>query len=117
MPIFAAFVHLVHDLNKSGAGVLFNCRSKKYILLQILTYADDVLLMARSPYGLKTLIRITFAFASKYNDISYNTSKSYILRVGGPHKKPPIFVCNIPVTECHVYLGVQIGRKSDPQHV
>ena len=53
-------------------------------------------------------------FASLYNDLSFNTSKSWILRLG-TNKYPPVSVCGIPVTECHEYLGVFFGRPTNPQ--
>ena len=80
----------------------------------VLIYADDILLISASPDGLEKLIERTFLFASKYDDITFNTSKSWILRVGR-HNKPPVSVCGIPTTECHEYLGVEIGRKADQQ--
>ena len=77
-------------------------------------YADDVFLIASSPYGLQRLIDITFSFAALFDDISFNPSKSCILRLGR-HSKPAVSVCGIPIAECHDYLGVEVGRKANPQ--
>ena len=104
---------LVYELERTGIGILIKTISS-FIVLCILVYADDILLISASPSGLKTLIKRTFTFATKYGDITFNTSKSWILRVG-PHNKPPVSVCGIPTTECHEYLGVEIGRKADSQ--
>ena len=69
--------------------------------------------MSRSPYGLKMLIDKAFEFASKYNDLAFNPSKSRILRLG-PHQKPAVSICNIPTAERYEYLGVEIGRDAKP---
>ena len=54
--------------------------------------------------------RTCFAlFRNLYNDITFNPSKSIILRLG-PHKKPAISLCGIPTSEQHTYLGIEIGR-------
>ena len=104
---------LVEELERTGIGVLVKTLTK-FILLCTIVYADDVVLIASSPYGLRKLIGKTLLFANMYNDITFNPSKSWILRLG-PHTRPPVSVCNIPTTECHVYLGVEIGRQADPQ--
>ena len=51
-----------------------------------------------------------------YNDISFNASKSCILRLG-KHNKPSMSVCGIPVSEKYEYLGVEIGRQANPEGV
>ena len=104
---------LVEQLERTGIGVMFQC-SKKCILLCVIVYADDILLMASSPRGLEVLIKATFSSALNFRDISFNTDKSWILRLG-KHNRPPVSVCGIPTTERHFYLGVEIGRKADPQ--
>ena len=52
----ACYDDLVHDIESCGSGVLINTVGIKYILLCILIYADDILLVSRSPYGLEILI-------------------------------------------------------------
>ena len=109
----ACYDDLCNELDKTGVGLLLNT-ANAFILICVIVYADDVLLIASSPYGLKLLINKTFTFAHRYNDITFNTGKSWILRLG-PHQKPAVSVCGIPVTECREYLGVEIGRKADTQ--
>ena len=104
---------LALELEQTGVGVLVKTPEKSFLICVII-YADDVLLIASSPYGLHRLICITFAFAALHNDISFNPSKSCILRLGR-HNKPAVSVCGIPVAECHDYLGVEIGRQANPQ--
>ena len=101
-------------------GVKLNVRLRPpspeggFILLCVIVYADDIVLIASSPFGLKLLIEATFSFACRFNDITFNASKSWILGLG-PHNKPPVSILGIPTTEKHEYLGVEIGRKADPQ--
>ena len=112
--IFAAcYDDLAFDLERTGVGVLIKTLEKS-ILISVIIYADDVLLIASSPYGLQLLINITVNFAALYGDITFNPGKSCILRLG-MHNKPAVSVCNIPVAECHDYLGVEIGRQANPQ--
>ena len=110
----ACYDDLASDLENTGVGILHKIIDK-FVLLYVIIYADDVLLIASSPHGLRLLIEKTFLFAARYNDITFNSGKSWILRLG-PHRKPAISVCGIPVTECHEYLGVEIGRKANPQN-
>ena len=105
---------LVKILKRIGSGVLLNCIDNKFTLLFILIYADDIVLIASSPNGLRNLIKETFYFAELFNDLHFNQSKSWILRLG-PHRKPPVSVCQIPTTECAIYLGVEIGRGAQPE--
>ena len=112
--IFAAcYDDLAFDLERTGVGVLIKTLEKS-ILISVIIYADDVLLIASSPYGLQLLINITVNFAALYGDITFNPGKSCILRLG-MHNNPAVSVCNIPVAECHDYLGVEIGRQANPQ--
>ena len=110
----ACYDDLVEELKKNGSGVLVETGISKRLLLFVLIYADDVILFSRSPYGLRCLIQITLSFCSQYNDISFNATKSYIMRLG-PTRKPAVSVCGLPTTECYKYLGVKIGRDAEPQ--
>ena len=105
---------LVYMLNHVGAGTLLKSSLGRLLLLYILIYADDIILVARSPYGLGKLIDVTLTFANLYNDITFNTGKSWILRLG-QNNFPPVSVRGIPTSECQEYLGVQIGRGANQQ--
>ena len=105
---------LLKELRKAGAGTVIRTLLKLCIILFAIIYADDIILVAKSPYGLKKLITVTISFASKYNDLSFNPSKSWILRLGS-NNLSPVSVCNVPTSESQTYLGVLIGRRSDPQ--
>ena len=111
----ACYDDLADELENTGVGILYKTLNR-FILLCVLIYADDILLIASSPYGLKLLIKKTLSFALCYNDITLNPDKSWILRLGN-HRKPAVSVLGIPTTECHEYLGVEIGLKADQQKV
>ena len=105
---------LVYMLRKTGSGVLFLSLNNKRILIQIIVYADDILLISKSPSGLASLIDCTLTFSQLYGDVTFNPSKSVILRLG-TDRKPPVSVRNIPVADTCEYLGTMIGRAADPQ--
>ena len=105
---------LIENLKHVGAGVLLNVSFYIRILLYILIYADDIVLVSSSPYGLRKLIDVTIAFADMYSDLTFNPGKSCILRLG-TSKLPPVSVHDISVAESYEYLGVMIGRGAKPQ--
>lgn len=105
---------LVKMLRKTGSGVLFTSFVKNNIMIQIIVYADDVILISKSPYGLAELIDVTFQFARLYHDIDFNPSKSRILRLGTERRRP-VSVRGIPVSNSYEYLGVMVGRGSCPE--
>ena len=110
----ACYDDLVLELRNTGAGILIFSGNNNFTCVFVIIYADDVLLVSSSPNGLKSLIDKAFLFASRYNDISFNSTKSFILRLG-KSRKPAVSVCGIPVSECQTYLGVDIGREAKPQ--
>ena len=110
----ACYDDLVEAVERTSAGILIACRKNLFKLICIIIYADDVLLIAASPNGLRSLIKQVFIFANRYSDISFNPSKSYILRLG-PHRKQAVSVCGIPTAESYTYLGFAVGRAADPQ--
>ena len=106
---------LVKMVRTTGSGIMLLCLNNKRVLLQIIIYADDILLVSKSPYGLAELINTTLRFARLYNDITFNPSKSWILRLG-TLRRAPVSVLGIPVSDSYEYLGVMIGNASKPQH-
>ena len=107
---------LVEALESTSAGILIACSKNRFKLICVIIYADDVLLVAASPHGLKCLINQAFIFANRYCDISFNASKSNILRLGRSRKEA-VSVCGIPTAESYTYLGFDIGRAANPQKV
>ena len=110
----ACYDDLIDMLKRTGSGFILLSLNGKRIFLQIIVYADDILLISRSPFGLKLLIDVTYEFSMLYNDLKFNKSKSFILRLG-TNRKPPVSIMGIPVSECQEYLGVLIGRRADVQ--
>ena len=110
----ACYDDLVTELETTGAGILIRTINDNFQLVFVIIYADDVFLVSTSPSGLKRLIEKCFIFASQYSDISFNASKSFILRLG-KHRKPAVSLCGIPTSECQTYLGVDIGRAADQE--
>ena len=114
--LFAAcYDDLAIALQNTGVGIMFKTL-ENFTLVCVIIYADDVLLLSSTPFGLRILIEKTFNFAQQYHDISFNASKSCILRLG-QNNKPAVSVCGVPVGEKYEYLGVEIGRHANPQAV
>ena len=105
---------LIEMIQKIGSGVILLCLNDKKVFLQIIVYADDILLVSKSPYGLAELIDTTLHFASLYSDISFNPGKSCILRLG-TKRKAPVSVRGVPIVDSYEYLGVMVGNAADPQ--
>ena len=106
--IFACcYDKLIESCTKSTAGIILHGTK-----LSILVYADDILLLAASPFALKTLLCITKKFFQQYNDIEVNNSKSAIMRMSiKGKKKPPISVNDIPTKSSAKYLGVWLSDE------
>ena len=108
----ACYDDLVDLLHTVGAGILIRSLNDNSTFICVLIYADDVILFSQSPYGLQRLIKCAYLFAKEYHDITFNPTKSRILRLGR-HHKPPVSVCGIPVSSCQEYLGITIGKDAD----
>ena len=80
------------------------------ILIQILVYADDIIIVAASTQGLKMLYSIVMEFCQQYGDITMNPSKSKIIRMGHA-KKTPISFNKIPTAKSGEYLGAILASK------
>ena len=104
--IFACcYDELIMECNKSSAGIMLHGTK-----VSILVYADDILLLATSPFGMKSLLTITDTFCQKHKDIQINSSKSAILRMGKKgRKKKAISINGIPAKDSAMYLGVCIN--------
>ena len=107
--IFAScYDELIKKCQTSQAGIfLHGC------MISILVYADDILLLSHSPYGLKLLLDITKEFCRKYSDIELNSDKSMIIRMGTKVKnKEPVPIYNIPTHKSAKYLGIFLNEDS-----
>ena len=72
---------LINELESSGIGCKFY---DNYV--GCLVYADDIILLSPSQYGMQTLLNICSNFAIKF-DLKYNVKKSFAMRVGKRYKK------------------------------
>ena len=104
--IFACcYDDLIRSCKNSNSGIFLNGT-----FINILIYADDILLTASSSYGLKSLLEITKSFCSQFNDIVLNDSKSIILRMGTKGaKSEPKSLDKIPTAKSAKYLGAYIN--------
>jgi hypothetical protein len=98
---------LVRSIRKSSSGVLL-----KTLKVQILIYADDIVLCSTSSNGLVNLYDKVMQFADSYSDIKMNLSKSAILRLGLKRRKAVSFY-DIPAVEKTTYLGSIISSDTD----
>ena len=97
---------LILECQKSCAGIFVH-----ETFLNIIVYADDILLVSASPFGLKDLLDITKKFCQKHADIELNHEKSTILRMGKyGRKKNGVSIDNIPVKKSEKYLGVWLNN-------
>lgn len=62
---------LVNILYATGSGILFKDSNQKFVFICVLIYADDILLIAKSPYGLLLLIQKSLSFANVHGDIVF----------------------------------------------
>ena len=96
---------LLLDLRKCTVGVEL-CGT----FLNVLVYADDILLVAGSSAGLHYLYGKVMKFAGLHQDISMNASKSKIIRVGTHGYKPMSFE-GIPTDVAGKYLGTYLAEN------
>ncbi len=104
-----AFSILINDLIKeikaSNIGVKIND-----LILNVLAYADDIVLLAESPEQLQNLINIVHNWCCKYRFI-INPNKSNVVHFRNPPKKRTDFefklgnVAELSVVENYKYLG------------
>ena len=79
-------------------------------LINLLVYADDLLIVASSSVGLKELYRKVLTFAGFYSDITMNPTKSVILRLGTERRRP-IGFGGIPTASSAKYLGAILSEN------
>jgi len=78
-----------------------------------LAYADDVVLLSPSIYGLKQLLKVCEEFSSDY-DLEFNASKSKMIVFNGSDDFVPLKMKDvvIPITLREKHLGNLIGNNS-----
>ncbi len=105
-----AFSILINDLLKEIKASEFGIKIND-ILLNILAYADDIVLLAETPEQLQKLINIVQNWCDKYRLI-INPSKSKIVHFRNPPKQCSEFEfklgndgCKLDTVESYKYLG------------
>ena len=104
---FGLYVHdLIELLTSSGYG----CDIIK-IVIACIFFADDVVLLSPSRYGLQMLLNICVAYCKKFC-LDFNVTKSKVMIVGKPIQTQisPLYLNNEPLefVNSYKYLGVEI---------
>ena len=106
--LFSVYVdELLEKLRRNGAGCHIG-----HMFVGALGYADDIILLCPSVYGLKDMIKICEEYASEH-DIIFNGKKSKYLVFGDYKYNPTIKVNNEEVTRCEsaLHLGNLLCTK------
>ena len=120
--LFAIFINdLAIEIKNSGVGVPINIdvgeTNDGSYLLNILLYADDIVLFAANEHDLQFLLNIVEIWCSKFR-LEVNLTKTNILHVR-PKRKPQsrfVFLFNrnpVPYCQYYKYLGCTINEYLD----
>ena len=110
--LYAVYINGLHEaLRRAGLGVRLYGR-----LVSLLLYADDVVLLARSPAELQKMLFVLDAYAAKWR-FSLNQKKSKVVVVAKPSAKRDAkkykWTLNgnkLDVVIEYKYLGVEMGK-------
>ena len=120
--LFAIFINdLAIEIKNSGVGVPINIEmgetNDESYILNILLYADDIVLFAANEHDLQFLLNIVEIWCSKFR-LEVNLTKTNILHVRSKRKPQSRFMFLFnrnPVPYCHYYkyLGCTINEYLD----
>ena len=120
--LFAIFINdLADEIKESGLGVSINIDNNEnideYSLINILLYADDIVLFASNEVELQSMLSIVETWCEKWR-LEVNISKTNILHVRGKRKNQSKFMFLFnrnPVAYCNFYkyLGCTINEYLD----
>ena len=100
---------LVTMCKNVSAGVFADLLGVTFFL-NVLIYADDILLFSRSIFGLKMLLLIVNEFCALYDDLQMNKTKSVLLTLNDNTRAFELFgLKHVKSTE---YLGTILNDKS-----
>ena len=122
--LFSVFINdLAEEIKESGVGVHISGQNRPpdsldpEFIVNILLYADDIVVLAETEVDLQQLLNIIERWCSKWR-LEVNLSKTNILHVRGKRKPRSDFVFLFggkPVPYCseYRYLGVTINEYLD----
>ena len=90
--LFSIYLNsLLELLNRSGYGCYMGGRS-----CNVFAYADDIVVLSPSVFGLKTLIKLISTFSKDF-DIQFNIDKCFLIAYSDSQVDPNIFMNNIKI--------------------
>ena len=120
--LFAIFINdLANEVKSSGVGVHLNIDSNENIteatLLNILLYADDIVLFASNEQDLQFLLNIVETWCEKWR-LEVNLTKTNILHIRNKRKPQSIFMFifnrnTVSYCKFYKYLGCTINEFLD----
>ena len=103
--LFAIFINdLAKELKQSNIGIKFNYEHDTSVLVNVLLYADDIVLIAADELELQSLIFIVETWCKKWR-LELNLTKTNVMHIRGSHKKQSNFwflFDHKPVPSCNI---------------
>ena len=115
--LYAVYINGLHaELHRAGLGVRVHGT-----LVPLLLYADDVVLMARSPAELQRMLTVLERYAARWR-FQVNNTKSEVVIVGTPSQKRSttniaqwsLAGSVLKIVPEYKYLGAETGKKVGP---
>ena len=99
---------LVQEIEKLGAGYELGPQ----LLISILLYADDMVLVAKSPRDLQRMLDVLQSFSNKWH-FEINTAKTKIMTFNDDFRRHSWTFNNQPIEEVEEfkYLGIKYSRR------
>ena len=113
--LFAIFINdLATELKQSNIGIHFNYELDLSILVNVLLYADDIVLIAADEQDLQSLILIVEAWCKKWR-LELNLTKTNVMHIRKSNKKQSKFWFlfdhkTVPYCTTYKYLGTTINQ-------
>ena len=114
--LFSVYVNeLLENLKNSGYGCTVG---DKYV--GCVSYADDIVILCASLYGLKQMIKICELYALEYQ-VKFNGSKSKLMLFSRDectvHAEIKVFNEIVEIVECMNYLGIKMLNGTDDSYL
>ena len=111
--LFALYMEdLVAQIESSGHGIQISNSCEK---VNIILYADDIVLVSHSLPELQSMLNITEIYGREH-EIKFNPSKTCAIALGCKNPSRTLYMCDQPIRfeESIKYLGVKISSKLTP---